>query len=64
MSSALKLVSATTSLKDWAARIAADAPPLSEDQFRQLQAIFVGGAQREKDLTTAGHRRDVFRDAA
>jgi hypothetical protein len=30
------------SLKEWARRIAAEAPPLSDDQFHQLHALFVG----------------------
>ncbi|MDP9890672.1 hypothetical protein J2X98_004286 [Pseudarthrobacter enclensis] len=29
------------SLKEWAMRIAAEAPPLSDDQFHQLHALFV-----------------------
>ena len=30
------------SIKAWAERIAATAPPLSDDQFQQLQLIVVG----------------------
>ncbi|CAN7328576.1 hypothetical protein [Arthrobacter sp. LjRoot14] len=33
-------------LKEWARRIAAEAPPLSDDQFHQLHALFVGGSAR------------------
>ena len=29
-------------LNEWARRIAAEAPPLSDDQFHQLHALFVG----------------------
>lgn len=29
-------------LKEWARRIAAEAPPLSDDQFYQLHALFAG----------------------
>lgn len=35
------------SVKDWARRIAAQAPPLSDDQFHQLRALIVSdGRQR------------------
>lgn len=42
----------TTSLKEWAKRIAAEAPPLSDDQFHQLHALFVG-SPRLHELKTA-----------
>lgn len=35
---------AEESVKDWAKRIAAEAPPLSDDQFHQLHALFVSSA--------------------
>ena len=45
----------TKSLKEWAKRIAAEAPPLSDDQFHQLHALFVGSARlhERNELKTA-----------
>jgi hypothetical protein len=45
----------TTSLKEWAKHIAAEAPPLSDDQFHQLHALFVGSARlhERNELKTA-----------
>ncbi|MGW8483589.1 hypothetical protein ACWGJP_10645 [Microbacterium sp. NPDC055903] len=39
------------SVKDWARRIAALAPPLADDQFQQLRAVMVVG--------TSGGRREA-----
>lgn len=35
------------SLKEWARRMAADAPPLSDDQFHQLHTVFMVGNGRK-----------------
>jgi hypothetical protein len=35
------------SVKDWARRIAAQAPPLSDDQFHQLRALMVSEGTRQ-----------------
>ena len=45
----------TTSLKEWAKSIAAEAPPLSDDAFHQLHALFVGSARlhERNELKTA-----------
>jgi|GEM_PF-5765775 len=51
------------SVKDWAWKIAASAPPLSDDQFHQLHALFVGGAaRRPRPIHTS--EREIRRKAA
>lgn len=49
-----KVQAQKASLKEWAAGIAAAAPPLNEDQFRQINVLLSGSAPRVAAMNNNG----------